>query len=214
MSYTYTTLKQAIQDWTENDETTFVNNLDVFIKNTEEKILKGISLDLFRKNASGAMSSGNQFLAVPSDYLAPFSLSVTNSSNKEFLLFKDVNFVQEYNPNPATTGTPKYYALFDVTNFIISPTPDAYYSSELHYYYRPTSITASGDGTSWLGTNAPNAMLYGALTEAYTFMKGEADIMQSYQTKFNEALVLLKNYGEFTENTDYYRQSVKRGQTV
>ena len=89
MSYTYTTLKQAIQDWTENDETTFVNNLDVFIKNTEEKILKGISLDLFRKNASGAMSSGNQFLAVPSDYLAPFSLSVTNSSNKEFLLFKD-----------------------------------------------------------------------------------------------------------------------------
>ena len=163
MSYTYTTLKQAIQDWTENDETTFVNNLDVFIKNTEEKILRGINLDLFRKNASGSMTSGNQFLAVPTDYLAPFSLSVTNSSNKEFLLFKDVNFIQEYNPNPSTTGTPKYYALFDVTNFIISPTPDANYSSELHYYYRPTSITATGDGTSWLGTNASNAMLYGAL---------------------------------------------------
>jgi len=127
-------------------------------------------------------------------------------------LFKDVNFIQEYNPNPSTTGTPKYYALFDVTNFIISPTPDANYSSELHYYYRPTSITATGDGTSWLGTNAPNAMLYGALTEAYIFMKGEADVLQSYQAKFNEALVLLKNYGDFTENTDYYRQSVRSTQ--
>ena len=110
MSFTYTTLKQAIQDWTENDETTFVNNLDVFIKNTEERILKLVELEYFRKNVTGTLTNGNKFLAVPTDYLGSIALSVINSSNNEFLLFKDVNFVQQYNPNPATTGVPKYYA--------------------------------------------------------------------------------------------------------
>tara|TARA_E500000318_G_scaffold73586_1_gene68238 strand:- start:2692 stop:3336 length:645 start_codon:yes stop_codon:yes gene_type:complete len=210
MSFTYTTLKQAIQDWTENDETTFVNNLDFFITNTEERILKLVDLDFFRKNVSGATSASNKFLAMPSDYLASFSLSVTNGSNKEFLLLKDVNFIQEYNPDESVTGTPKYYAPFDVSNFILAPTPDASYTAELHYYYRPQSITASSDGTSWIGTNAPDTLLYGSLIEAYTFMKGEADLLQLYQVRFNEAIARLKNYGEGVENTDAYREGLVR----
>ena len=210
MSFTFTTLKQAIQDWTENDETTFVNNLDFFITNTEERILKLIDLDFFRKNVSGATSASNQYLAMPTDYLASFSLSVTNGSSKEFLLLKDVNFIQEYNPDATVTGTPKYYAPFDVSNFILAPTPDANYVSELHYFYRPQSITASGDGTSWIGTNAPDTLLYGCLIEAYTFMKGEADMLQLYQTRFNEAIARLKNYGEGVENSDAYREGLVR----
>lgn len=212
MSFTFTTLKQAIQDWTENDETTFVSNLNIFIKNTEERILKLVDLDFFRKNVSGSTSSSNRFLATPTDYLASFSLSVTNGSNKEFLLLKDVNFIQEFNPNSSTTGTPRYYAPFDVSNFILAPTPDANYVSELHYYYRPQSITATSDGTSWLGTNAPDTLLYGCLVEAYTFMKGEADLLQLYQARFNEAISRLKNYGEGVENSDAYREGLVRVQ--
>ena len=210
MSFTFTTLKQAIQDFSENDETTFVNNLSVFIKNTEERILKLVDLDFFRKNVTGTLTTSNQFLAAPSDYLASFSLSITNSNNKEFLLLKDVNFIQEYHPNASTTGTPKYYATFDVDNFIVAPTPDANYSAELHYYYRPQSITATSDGTSWLGTNAPDTLLYGCLLEASTFMKGEAEVTQLYQARFTEAISRLKNYGEGVENTDAYREGLVR----
>tara|TARA_R100000988_G_scaffold24630_1_gene12002 strand:+ start:110 stop:754 length:645 start_codon:yes stop_codon:yes gene_type:complete len=209
MSFTYTTLKQAIQDWTENDETTFVNNLDVFIKNTEERILKLVELEYFRKNVTGTLTNGNKFLAVPTDYLGSIALSVINSSNNEFLLFKDVNYVQQYNPNPATTGVPKYYAYFDVDNFIVSPTPNSNYSVELHYYYRPQSITATADGTSWLGTNAPDALLFGSLFESYIFMKGEAEFLNIYNDRFIEALSRLKNYGEATENTDAYRTGLR-----
>jgi len=144
MSYTYTTLKQAIKDYTENDEATFVNNLPVFIRNTEERILKNVQLSLFQRNASGTMTSSNKFLTCPSDFLAPFSLAYTDSSsNQVFLDFKDADFLQSFNPNPATTGSPRYYGQFDVDNFIISPTPDSGYAVELHYFYRPSSITTS-----------------------------------------------------------------------
>jgi hypothetical protein len=211
MSYTYTTLKQAIQDYTQNSETTFVNNLNSFITNAEERLLKLIELDYFRENASASMTSGNQYLSMPADYLASFSLSFTNASGeKVFLLQKDVNFLQEFNPNPSTTGEPRYYSTFDVDNFILAPTPNADYAVELHYYYRPQSITVTTDGTSWFGTNAPDALLYGSLIEAYTFMKGEADVMAMYQNRFVEAAQRLKNYGEGVENTDAYRTGLVR----
>ena len=144
MSYTYTTLKQAIEDYTENDETTFIRNLPVFIRNTEERILKNVQLSLFQRNASGVMSSSNKYLTCPSDFLAPFSLSYTDaSSNQVFLDFKDADFLQSFNPNPATTGSPRYYGQFDVDNFILAPTPDSGYTVELHYFYRPASLTTS-----------------------------------------------------------------------
>ena len=209
MSYTNTTLTNAIKEYTENIETTFVNNIPIFIKNAEERILKLVELEYFRKNVTGTLSSGNKFLAVPDDYLGSISLSVINSSNHEFLLFKDVNYVQEFNPNPATTGVPRYYAYFDVDNFIVSPTPNANYSAELHYYYRPQSITATSDGTSWLGTNAPDTLLFGSLYEAYIFMKGEQEFLTLYNNRFIEAMSRLKNYGESTENKDAFRDGIK-----
>ena len=275
MSYTYTTLKQAIKDYTENDEKTFINNLPVFIRNTEERILKNVQLNLFQKNASGVMATSNKFLNCPSDFLAPFSLSFTNAQGFQgFLDFKDADFLQSFNPNPATTGLPRYYGQFDVDNFIISPTPDSGYPVELHYFYRPSSLTTSnfiltltsvsgtfvagetvsgvtsgqssrldvvnsnnltvdipsGDylvgetltgGTSgatgvisvigadatesWLSQNAEVALLYGALMEAYVFMKGEQDLQVLYEKRFGEAIMGLKMLGEAKEVTDEYR---------
>ena len=209
MSFTYSTLKTAIQNYTENDETTFTNNLSVFIKNAEERILKNAHLSLFRKNVTGSMTSSNQYLGCPSDFLAPFSLSYTSSSVKSFLDFKDVNFVQTFNPNSSTTGSPRYYAQFDVDTFIIGPTPDSSYTSELHYFYRPASLTAGDDdGTTWLSINATQAILYGSLIEAYTFMKGEADLLQDYEKRFAEAMVSIKMLGESREVTDEYRSGM------
>ena len=203
MSFTLTTLKQSIQDWTENDETTFVNELDFFIKNAEERIFKLVDLDYFRKNVTGTMTASNKFLQKPSDYLATYSLSYVNASNENvFLLQKDVNFIQQYTSDPTTTGSPIYYASFDVDNFIVAPTPSTGFAVELHYYYRPASLTTDDSGSTWISTNAPDALLYGCLVEAYTFMKGEADILQLYNGRFGEAMQRLKSYAEGTENTD------------
>ena len=208
MSFTLTTLKQSIQDWTENDETTFVNELDFFIKNAEERIFKLVDLDYFRKNVTGTMTASNKFLQKPSDYLATYSLSYVKDSSNVFLLQKDVNFIQEYTANPATTGSPIYYASFDVDNYIVAPTPDLSYAVELHYYYRPASLTTDDSGSTWISTNAPDALLYACLVEAYTFMKGEADVLQLYNSRFGEAIQRLKGYAEGQENIDSYRMGL------
>lgn len=207
MSFTYAQLKQAIQDYTENDETSFVNNLPVFIRAAEERIFKNVQLSLFRKNVTANMTSSNQYLGCPSDFLSPFSLSYTNSDGeKDFLLYKDVNFLQEYSPDASATGTPKYYAQFDVDNFLIAPTPDDSYAVELHYFYRPASLTTlAEDGSTWLSTNAPMAMLYGSLVDAYTYMKGEQDLVANYTQRFTESVASLKQLGEAKEATDQYR---------
>tara|TARA_R100001086_G_scaffold136031_4_gene70875 strand:+ start:1440 stop:2084 length:645 start_codon:yes stop_codon:yes gene_type:complete len=205
MAYTFTTLKTAIQDYTQNTETTFVSQLTRFILNAEERILKEAQLDVFRKNASGVTTSGNKYLSKPSDFLAQNSLSVISSSENKFLLYKQVTFLQDYNPNPATTGLPLYYADWNDQSFLLSPTPDANYNVELHYFFRPVSITASGDGTSYLGNNAELALLYGSLVEAYTFMKGEADLLQLYNARFQESLQWIKNLGEGLQTRDQYR---------
>jgi len=206
MTMTYGELKTAIQDYTENDETTFVNNLPLFIRLAEERILKSVQLNLFQKNQAGTMTSGNQYLAAPSDFLAPFSLSIDVSGAAEFLLFKDLDFVQTYTPDPTTTGQPKYYAQFDVDNFILAPTPNANFTVDIHYLYRPASLTAGADsGTSWLSTNAEIALLYGSLVEAYTYMKGDMNLMQMYTQRYGEAVSRLKNLGEAQETIDEYR---------
>tara|TARA_Y100001938_G_C8037408_1_gene404139 strand:- start:35 stop:682 length:648 start_codon:yes stop_codon:yes gene_type:complete len=209
MSFTFAQLKTAIQDFTENAETTFVTNLPTFIRAAEDRIFYMVDLEYFRKNATSAVSQNDPFLSLPTDFLASFSLSITNSSSKEFLLPKDVNFIQEAHTNSATTGTPRYYARFDVDNLILGPTPDSNYTCEFHYFYRPTSLTAGADsGTTWLSTNAPNALLYGSLYEAYIYMKGEPDMLQLYEKQFTEALSRLKDLGEARENTDAYRQGL------
>ena len=205
MSFTYGELKQAIQDYTENDESTFVNNLPVFIRNAEERILKMIQLPVFRKNAVGTTTASNKYLDCPSDFLAPFSLSFDVSSAKNFVEYKDVTYVQEFNPDETVTGTPRYYALFDKDNFILGPTPNAELVAELHYYYRPPSLTSLADSEqSWLSENAPLAMLYGSLLEAYMFMKGEPDVLALYTGQLQNALMGLKQYGENKDVTDEY----------
>jgi len=207
MTMTYGELKQAIQDYTENDETTFVNNIPLMIRLAEERILKNVSLNLFQKNQFGNMTSSNEYLATPSDFLAPFSLSIDVDGDKAFLLFKDLDFVQTYTPDATTTGQPKYYAQFDVDNFILAPTPDANYTVDIHYLYRPASITAGADGgTTWLSENAELALLYGSLVEAYIFMKGEPQMMQLYEQRMQESMARLKNLGEGQETTDEYRK--------
>lgn len=212
MSLTYAQLKQAIQDYTENTESTFVANVPLFIRLAEERILKLVQLSLFRKNATANVTAGNKYLAAPSDFLAPFSLSfVDPNGDKVFLEFKDVSFIQEYTPDASVTGTPRYYAQFDVDYFIVAPTPASDYGVELHYLYRPQSITSLPDsGTTWLSTNAELTLLYGALVEAYTFMKGEQDMMQYYMARFQESLLGLKQLGEAKETTDEYRTGMVR----
>jgi hypothetical protein len=206
MSFTLATLKTAIQDYTDNSETSFVTNLPNFIKGAEEKIFKSVDLDYFRKNVSSAFTSSDQFLTVPLDYLASFSLQITTSGSERFLLQKDVNFIREYTPASSTTGVPKYYSRFDVDNFIVGPTPNSNYALELHYYYRPASITAGADsGTTWISTNAPFALLYGSLIEAYYYMKGEPDVLAQYEKNYVFYIERLKDLGEARENTDGYK---------
>ena len=206
MSFTKATLTTAIQDYTDNSETTFVNNIPNFVKAAEEKIFKSVDLDIFRKNVTSAFTSSDAFLSGPTDYLASFSLQITTASSEDFLLQKDVNFIREYTPNSSTTGVPKYYARFDTDNFIVAPTPNSNYTLQLNYYYRPASLTAGTDsGTTWISTNAPFALLYGSLVEAYTFMKGEPDVIQNYNGLFGQYLERVKDLGEARENTDGYR---------
>ena len=207
MAFTYDQLKTAIQDYTQNQETSFVTNLPVFIRSAEERILKTVQLSLFRKNVTGNMTVNDEFLIMPTDFLAPFSLSFTDANNeKKFLDFKSVNFIQSFNPNRATTGEPRYYANFNVTSFIIGPTPNSSYAVELHYYYRPASLTAgSSSGTTWLSENAELTLLYGCLIEAYVYMKGDPTLMQEYEQRYAESLIALKQYGEAKEVTDEYR---------
>ena len=208
MSFTYAQLKQAVQDYTEYDETTFVDNIPLFIRMAEERILKQVQLSLFRKNSTATTFASQQYLICPPDFLAPFSLSLTGADGDKFFVeFKDPSFVQEYTPDPTTTGQPKYFAQFDVDNFLLAPTPDSEYVAELHYFYRPLSITAGAeDGTTWLSENAETALLYGSLLEANIFIKGEPDVMQSYAQRLQESIAGLKQLGEAKEVTDEYRR--------
>ena len=213
MSFTFAELKTAIQDYTDNTETTFVNHLSDFIKGAEDRIFKNVDLEVFRKNVTTAATVSDKFLSIPSDYLASFSLQITTSGSEDILLQKDVNFLQEAFPASSSTGVPRFYAVFDVNNFLLAPTPNSNYAIELHYYYKPTSLTAGSDsGTTWISTNAPFALLYGSLVEAYTYMKGEADIMQQYEKRFNDQLMRLKDLGEARENEDAYRAGLPRAQ--
>jgi hypothetical protein len=208
MAFTYTTLKATIQDYVQSTETDFVANIDTIIKQAEDRILKSVQLPDFRINKTGSLTSGNQYLTMPSDFLAPYSLAV-DDSGYEYLIFKDVNFIREAYPSSSTTGTPKYYAIFDENTFILGPSPDDNFTVELHYFYKPASIV--DDGTSWLGTNAESVLLYGCLVEAYTFLKGEADLLQVYMARYQEALDDLKGLGEGYSTTDSYRSGAVRG---
>ena len=205
--FTYGTLKTAIQDYLDNSETTFTNNLDNFIQTAEERILKAVQLPVFRKNVTGSVTASDTYLAAPDDFLAPYRLAVLDGSNNySYLLLKHVSWIRDYTPAVATTGEPLYYAIFDNDSFILAPTPNSNYSVELHYYYRPNSLTTvSSSSQTWLSENAPNAMLYGSLVEGAVFMKSDPQTIALYDSKFQEALGMLKLLGEFKDVRDEAR---------
>lgn len=205
MTMTYGELKTAVQHFVQSTETSFVNNLPLFIRLAEERIMKNVRLNLFQKNASGSTTAGNKYVAAPTDFLAPISLSLTIGGKQTFLLLKNADFVQEY-IRDSESGEPIYFGQYDVDNLILAPIPDSAYALEMHYLYRPNSLTVGGDsGTTWLSENAEVALLYGTLVEAYTYLKGDQDLMVLYSQRFAEALQRLKNLGEGLETTDEYR---------
>ena len=210
----YTALSNAIQAYTENTETDFVANIPVFVQQAEQRIYNSVQFPSIRKNMTGVVSTTSTYLSAPDDYLATYSLAVIDASgNYEYLLNKDVNFIRQAYPSATDTGLPRYYALFGPTvsgstittelTFIVGPKPDANYTVELHYYYYPQSIVTAS--TTWLGDNFDSVLLYGSLVEAYTYMKGEQDMMALYNQKFMEALALAKRLGDGMERQDAYR---------
>ena len=212
----YTALKQAIQDYTQNYETTFVANIPTFVQQAEARIYNSVLFPALRKNATAIVNPGFKYLSCPTDFLASFSLSITDADgNQEYLLNKDVSFIRSAYPNATSTGTPQYYALFGPTvvsgapttelSFILGPTPDTNYTTELHYYYYPQSIVTAG--TSWVGDNYDPVLLYGSLVEAYIFMKGEQDMMTYYQAKYQDAVGQLIRLGAGLEQGDTYRDT-------
>jgi hypothetical protein len=225
----YSELVSAIETYTENTfpTTTLADGTSVssttqinrFIEQAEQRIYNSVQFPSLRKNVTGNLTSGNKYLSCPDDFLAPYSLAVIDGTGAyTYLLNKDVNFIREAYPTPTSTGLPKFYALFGPTvssltisnelSFILGPTPDSGYTAELHYYYYPESITTAT--TTWLGDNFDTVLLYGSLVEAYTFMKGETDLIQLYEGKYKEALGLAKRLGDGMERQDAYRSGQYR----
>jgi hypothetical protein len=205
-----TNLWQLIQDYCQNSEPTFLADIPTFVQLAEERVYNSVQIPAIRKNQTGTLSLGNKYLTLPTDWLATFSLSVIDptSQAQTFLLDKDVNFIRESFPVPTSTGTPTHYGQFDQNTLILGPTPDAAYAVELHYYYYPTSIVTAG--SSWVGNNFGEVLLYGALREAYLFMKGEQDIIGYYEQKYQEGMALLKQLGDGKNRQDAYRSGQVR----
>jgi hypothetical protein len=198
----YTELKTNIEDICENSFTD--DQLAMFTQQAEQKIYNSVQIPALRKNVTGTLSTNNKYLSTPSDFLWSYSLAVVDGSgNYHFLLNKDVNFMREAYPNPTSTGLPKHYAYFDDNTFIVGPTPDAGYTSELHYGYYPQSIVTAN--TTWLGDEFDSALLNGALIEAIRFMKGEQDIVAMYEKLYLQAITLLKGLGDGKLREDAYR---------
>jgi hypothetical protein len=212
----YAALSAAIQDYTQNYEQEFVANIPVFVKQAEQRIYNTVQFPSLRKNVTGNLTPNNKYLSCPDDFLSVYSIAVVDTTGAyEYLLNKDVNFIRQAYPMPTDTGTPRYYALFGPTfsastelSFILGPTPNLNYQVELHYFFYPASIVTAT--TTWLGDNFDTVLLYGSLVEAYTFMKGEQDIMALYDGKYKEALMQAKRLGDGLERSDAYRSGQAR----
>jgi hypothetical protein len=215
----YETLFQTVQGYCENEfpntqvattgatvaDLLTKTQIDTFIEQAEQRIFNTVQIPAIRKNVVGNVSPDNPYLTLPPDWLATFSIASVDpiTGEYEYLLDKDVNYIRQAFPFPAVKGRPTHYAQFDQDTFLLGPTPDTNYVVELHYFYYPQSITTAGN--SWLGDHFDSVLLYGALLEAYTFMKGEKDVLDNYIARYNEALALLKNLGDGKNRTDAYR---------
>lgn len=207
----YTQLKQAIQDYAENTEDLFVANIPTFVEQAESRVYNTVHIPTLRKNVTGSFTLGNRYLSCPTDFLAVYSIAVIDAlGSYTYLLNKDVSFVREAYPSPATLGIPRYYSIFGPQSdaptelsLLVTPTPDNSYSIELHYFYYPISIVVNG--TSWLGDNYDPVLFYGAMREALTFMKAETDTISEYETKYQEAILQLSRLVVGLERGDSYR---------
>ena len=218
----YAELRQAIIDYAESDEQTFVDNIPVFVGNAEQRIYNSVQISYLRRNVTTTLTPNNKYLSAPQDFLSVYSMAVVNQNGEyEYLLNKDVNFIRQAYPSANDTGVPKYYAIFGPTttadippvltnelSFILGPTPSANYGVELHYFYYPESIVTAG--TTWLGDNFDTALLYGAMRDASIFQRQEQDVVANYEQKYNEAMVLLKQLGDGKERQDMYRSGQVR----
>jgi hypothetical protein len=225
---TYTELVAAIKGYCENDfpttagSFTSTDQVNTFIKQAEQRVYNSVQFPAIRKNVTATTTINNKYLSSPGDFLAPYSLAVIDGTGSyEYLLNKDVNYIRAAYPSPNDTGIPRYYAIFGPTttndtppvitneySFILGPTPDAAYGVELHYYFYPESIVTAS--TTWLGDNFDSVLLYGSLLEAYAFMKGEPDVIATYEKRYNEALMLAKRLGDGMERQDAYRSGQVR----
>jgi len=210
----YSALVTLIQDYCESTESSFVSNIPTFVQLAEERIYNSVQIPAIRKNVTGTMTINLQYFQLPSDWLSTFSLAVIDptTGDYEYLLNKDVNFIRASYPPPNSTGKPKYYAIWNNASMILGPTPDLAYTAELHYYYYPASIVTAG--TSWVGDNFETVLLYGSLREAYTYLKGEQDMMQYYDQKYQEAVAQLKRLGDGLDRQDAYRSGQVRVQVT
>ena len=200
----YADLTQAILDYTESYEQTFVDNVPLFVQQCEERVYNAVQIPAIRKNQVGNFTQSDKYLALPPDYLASFSMAVILADgSQDFLIDKDVNFIRQAYPNPTDEGIPRYYAQFEPYTYIIGPTPDDNYDVELHYYYYPESIVTAG--TSWLCDNFETVLLYGSLREAVIFQKGEQDMVAYYEQKYQESLALLRELGDGKDRRSAYR---------
>jgi hypothetical protein len=213
----YTELSTALQVTTENYETDFVANIPLFVRQCEQRVYNTVQFAALRKNVTGAATASNKYLQCPGDFLSVYSMAVVDAAGAyEYLVNKDVSFIRQAYPTPTSTGTPKYYALFGPRSdaegeltFILGPTPDTGYAVELHYFYYPESIVTAGN--TWLGDNFDSVLLYGALWEAYVFMKGEKDVLDMYKEKYLDALEKAKRMGDGLERGDAYRDGQAKG---
>jgi hypothetical protein len=217
MALTYAQLVVAVSDYCENTFNT--TDMNTMIKQAEQRIYNTVQIANLRKNVTGTITSGNKYLSCPEDFLSVYSIAIYPNAggNYIYLLNKDVNFMRDAYPNPASTGTPKHYSIFgpqstnvNELSFILGPTPNATYGTELHYYYYPESIVTAS--TTWLGDNFDSALLYGTLCEAYTYMKGEPDMVKLVNDRYVQSIALLKNLGDGKQRQDAYRDGQVRVQ--
>lgn len=210
MALNYTQLVTALYGYLSTDENGLVNasDIDTVIRQAEQRVYFDVQIPVLKKNVTGSFTTGNRYLSTPSDYLATYSVAVNNNGTYEYLLPKEVEFLREAYPSTSATGVPRYYAIFDENTFLIAPVPDDNYPVELHYYYEPESIVDAT--TTWLGDNAENLLLYACIVELYTYLKGEQDLIQLYESRYQEAKNNVKILGEGRNRVDTYRNEPPR----
>lgn len=205
----YATLSQLLQDYTQNYSSEFIAAIPEIVKLAEDRIYQSVQIPSLKKNSTSAFISGNKYLAQPDDFLAAYQIAVKSASGVySYMLEKEIGFINEAYPDPSITGVPRYYAIFTDDTFVVAPTPNANLEVELHYFYEPESIVTAG--TSWLGDNVESVLFYGALVEAYTYMKGEGDLIALYKGRYDESIARLKMLGEGMNKRDNFRLDMPR----